>query len=831
MPMKDTRPILVLGGDGYLGWPLALSLARRNHPRRIVLVDNLLRRQLVAREDSDSLLPIGQPRERLRAAARIHGLDNMEFVEMDVNSPALESLVEELRPAAVYHLAQQGSAPYSMRGAEQALFTLRNNEEGNMRLLWAVKEHAPDCHIIKLGSFGEYATCGMDVAEGYFRPQYGGHQAVRDMPYPREADDFYHASKINDTNYISVACRNWGLRVTDVMQSTVFGTWTPEIDGHEALFTRLDYDACFGTVVNRFLAQAVRNLPLMVYGTGHQRTGLMSLNDTVGSLSLLWDTPPEAGSHRVINHLTEDAYSINELAETIRNQVAEQGFSVEIARGVYDPRGENEAAKLEYDIERRYIAENMQPESLKLMVSRTLRMLLPFRHRINVSLFIPKTQWKDSSASQPPGDSDVIEIAHARRTRQSRDDSPAPGHWAAFRQSHFPYRDVNLNPGTLGTPSRDVLDAMREFQSGEILAHPLAQYGAGRTAMKAAVELAARIWPSPHHTPHVGVGASSCANLLALALARVAGRLGRPLRLLTTSHEHIGGVGAFEKIPEIEVHYLPERALSDAVVFEQSVMRCRPDIGFFSHVSYDSGNLYPVRHWATVLKRHCPDALVVLDVSQSLGLLDMPFEHSDVLFGSCHKWLFGPRGTGLLWTNARFRRTVGGLNWSGKSMLEDETHAGFSLTGGMDFSSLEGLRAALALYRQLGGETVRSRSASLAAFLQPRLAGLLRQYGISHEFIALLGDSGERGVLTVAFADFDPYPLYDAMNRRGVHVKCIKDRDSAGHERRLLRFGCPYYESEERLRRVISVMDDCLQRVADDSREGARPVQAGTAVG
>jgi len=266
--------LLVLGGDGYLGSPLALRLARLHPERRIVLADNLLRRRLVQREGSSSLLPLADPARRLKAARRIHGLSNLEFVELDATTSQLDALIRRRRPHVIYHLAQQGSAPYSMRGCDEALFTLSNNEYGNMRLLWAVRRYVPDCHIVKLGSFGEYAKSGMDIA---------------------------------------VACRTWGLRVTDIMQSTIFGTWSEEIANHEELFTRLDYDECFGTVVNRYLAQALAGLPLMVYGSGHQRTGLMSLQDSIQSLAELADHAPVAGTHRVINHVTEESYSINEL--------------------------------------------------------------------------------------------------------------------------------------------------------------------------------------------------------------------------------------------------------------------------------------------------------------------------------------------------------------------------------------------------------------------------------------------------------------------------------------------------------------------------------------
>ena len=811
MPVSGIRPILVLGGDGYLGWPLSLRLARENSSKKVVLVDNLLRRRLVKHEGGDSLLPILTSQQRLEASRSQLGLENMEFIHMDVNSPDLELLIGECQPDVIYHLAQQGSAPYSMRGPEQAMFTVRNNEEGNMRLLWAVKNHAPDCHIVKLGSFGEYATSGMDIAEGYFRPAYGANRANRPVPYPREADDFYHATKINDTNHISVACRIWGLRVTDIMQCTVFGSWTPEIDGREELFTRLDYDECFGTVANRFLAQALCGQPLTVYGTGHQRTGLMSLNDTVQSLTRLREEPPPSGEHRVINHLTEESYSINELAETVRDLARQAGFPVEIQRGVHDPRGETLPIKLEYHIEHRYVLENLRPATFAEMVARTLRMLVPYRERIEDQRFAPKTLWNGAAnlAEKPRGR--VVQFDPARGS----DEPAAPASeraWERFRREHFPYRHLNLNPGTLGSPSSDVLEAVREFQSADLLAHPLAQYKEGRAQLSGALDTARQLWPSEHHALHVSAGASACSNLLALCLARLAGQRGRPLRVLTTAHEHIGGLGAFERMPEFETHYLSEIEMRDQNAFEAVVQRYRPDVAFFSHVAYDSGQLLPVGSWSTIVKRSRPDATLIIDVSQSLGLRTPPFEDADVLFGSGHKWLFGPRGTGLLWTNDRFRATVAGMNWSGEPLLDDPVQDGFALTGGVDFSAFAGLRTALELHRKAGGDdTASGRSAALCRFFAPRLDDLLTYHGIEHRFVGTqAGPRRDTGVLTVSFPNHDPYPLYRALDQRMVHAKCIKDRDKGGKRRQLLRFGMPYYESAPRLREALSTIDGCL---------------------
>ena len=809
MVKNSTAPIIVLGGDGYIGWPLALRLARENHHRNIIIADNLARRRWVKGVGSDSLIPIGSPSDRLAAARAIHNVTNLEFIRLDVNSDSLTALIRSQQPAAVYHLAQQCSAPLSMRSRDDALMTLRNNEEGNMRLLWAVKDYAPECHIIKLGTFGEYAKSGLDIAEGYFTPSYNGKIAERPVPYPRQSDDFYHASKINDTNYISIACRHWGLRITDIMQSTVFGAWTEDVAGHPSLYTRLDYDEFFGTVVNRFLTQALCGMPLTVYGSGHQRTGLMSLNDSVVSMSELWQQCPDKGEHRVINHLTEESFSINELADTIRELAGKAGYEVDIQRGRFDPRSENETSKLEYNVERHYVKSRGEHETLEQVVAKTLKILLPFRNAINAELFQPRHGWQRKATTEQQRGADIVSL----NITPQGDDSDS--RWEHFRRTEFPYRHINLNPGTLGSPAASVLAAQRDFENSDVMAFPIGQYGEGRAALKRAVDTANALWPSPDHQLQVSAGASQCSNILALNLLRMCRTTERKLKVLTTPHEHIGGTGAFERLPEFDVRYLTTEQLNSIEAFAHAVYMQRPDVVFFSHIAYDNGHIFPVSEWGRIVKEMVPECWVLYDVSQSLGLMTPPMAHADVVFGSCHKWLFGPRGSGLMWTSEAFRERSGGLNWSGLPLVNDATAIGFSPAGGMDFSVFAGVHAALSLHTKVGEATIRQRGRYLASRLRAGLDQLLEEYGIAHRFLnQQYALSCEAGVLTVAFDDYDPYPLYNAMNARGVHCKCIKDTCKQGEPRQLLRFGVPFYETESRLEHALSVMDQCMNQVS-----------------
>lgn len=814
--MQNSSYIIVLGGDGYLGWPLSLRLARRNPFKKIILVDNLLRRKLVDEVGGCSLIPILDSEKRLQEARKIYALNNLQFLYLDINSEELDILIRESQPEAIYHLAQQCSAPYSMRGCSEALFTLNNNEGGNMRLLWAVRNYAPNCHIIKLGSFGEYAKSGIEISEGYFEPEFRGKRAQRPIPYPREADDFYHASKINDTNYISIACRKWGLRITDVMQSTVFGSWTEDIDGHSTLYTRMDYDETFGTVANRFMIQALAGKPLSIYGSGHQRTGLMALNDCIESLSDLWSQLPPLGTHRVINHLTEECYSINELAQTIKDIADQEGFKVEIQRGVHDPRKENDPVKLEYSIERQHVHRSLKPTPLREIVSKTFKMILPYQSCVNVDCLFPVTLWDQQKPYKNLNISDNF-ILPGRESVAAVSCEPE---WENYRLKHFPSSAVNLNPGTLGTPSVETLEAMKKFNTADILSCPREQYKKGLEALQAAADTAEKIWPSSEHALHIAPSATQAANLLALTLARVSALRQRPLRVLTTSHEHLGGVGSFKRLREFELIYLSEREMRDLNAFHNRISLSKPDIAFFSHITFDCGQVLPVSEWSDIIKSLHPDALVILDISQSLGLLPPSFGQADVLFSSGHKWLFGPRGSGLLWTNENFRKVVGALHWSGDSFATGIKNSGFNLSGGMDFSVFAGLEAALKLHQKTGVENIRNRGIQLKHFFRQSLSGLLQKYDIQGDIIQSgIGIGNEVGILALMFENFDPYPLYMAMNKIKLYCKCIKDEAADGKPRQILRFGFPYYETKSRLESSLTVLDQFMsEKFSDGNR-------------
>ncbi len=388
------KTILVLGGDGYLGWPLSLRLSAHNPEHRVVMIDNLSRRQRVDGAGSDSLTPILDPETRIKNAGGALNLKNLEFIEADVAQKSITELIATLKPSVIYHLAQQASAGYSMSSAEKSIETAINNEQANLRILWAIREHVPNAHLIKLGSFGEYCQFGLDIAEGYFFPEYGGKKAEIAAPYPRSADDIYHVSKINDSNYISMACRQWGLKITEVMQSTVFGLMTSEIRKSPQLVTRFDYDTQFGTVLNRFMVQTLLGAPITVYGSGWQRTGLMALEDAIDSLAVMHQDDLKAGTHRVINHVGEKNLCIRDIANLVKSAGESHGLAPTISLGDADPRKEQPDSKALYRIETPWLDhKGFTPRSLAQVVNESFSVIREFRSRIRIENLKAALPW------------------------------------------------------------------------------------------------------------------------------------------------------------------------------------------------------------------------------------------------------------------------------------------------------------------------------------------------------------------------------------------------------------------------------------------------------
>ncbi len=328
--------ILIAGIDGYLGWPLALHLSGRGH--EVGGIDMYLRRKWVEEMSSWSALPISSMPERLVALKERHDRE-ISFWEGDLtNYDFVEGIIREFEPDAVVHLGECPSAPYSMIDVHHAKWVQSNNVDSTFNLIFAMRDHRPEAHLLKLGTMGEYGTPGMPIPEGFFEIEYRGHKDR--LPFPRQAGSWYHWSKVHGSNNIMFACKIYGLRATDIMQGVVFGTQTDEMAGDPRLLSRLDFDQAFGTAINRFCCQAVIGHPLTPYGRGHQKRGFLPLRDSMQCFTLALENPPEHGEYRVFNQFHE-VYDIVSLANTVREVSSDLGLDVEV-RHLDNPRMELE---------------------------------------------------------------------------------------------------------------------------------------------------------------------------------------------------------------------------------------------------------------------------------------------------------------------------------------------------------------------------------------------------------------------------------------------------------------------------------------------------------
>jgi UDP-sulfoquinovose synthase len=328
--------ILVLGGDGYLGWPTAMRLSAAGH--EVMAVDNYLRRRLCLEHSVEPLFEVPD----LAVRARLWREASDREVAVRIGDLSDWSLAAEVfsgfRPEALVHYAEQPSAPYSMIDRHAASLTLTNNLLTTLNIIHAVRQFAPDCHIVKLGTMGEYGTPDIDIEEGWLEIEHKGRKDR--FLFPRQSGSLYHTTKIMDTDLLWFYVRVWGLRVTDLMQGPVYGLETEEAGGDERLYSFLNYDEIFGTVLNRFAVQAVAGFPLTVYGAGGQTRGFLNIEDTLNCIRLSIDNPAAAGELRVFNQFTE-TFSVEELAERVARVARRLGFAAEI-RSVPNPRKEAE---------------------------------------------------------------------------------------------------------------------------------------------------------------------------------------------------------------------------------------------------------------------------------------------------------------------------------------------------------------------------------------------------------------------------------------------------------------------------------------------------------
>ena len=380
--------VLILGGDGYLGWPTAMSFCHAGHD--VMVIDNYLRRQMAAETNSQALFPNPRLPERVALFKQMTG-QSIEVAEGDCCD--FEFLSEQFRnfaPDAVVHYAEQPSAPYSMIGYNEARATLSNNLTATLNVVWAVLKHAPKCHIIKLGTMGEYGTPNIDIEEGWIEID---HKGRRDrFLFPRQAGSLYHTTKVLDTDLLWFYVRIYGLGVTDLMQGPVYGLSTDEADLHPDLMPNFHYDDIFGTVVNRFLVQAVAGIPLTVYGKGGQIRGYLNLRDTLQCVALAASNPPSRGELRILNQFTE-TFSVNDLAERVQRVAKSMDLSVEI-KHIDNPRKELEEHY--YNPAHHGLLDlGLQPHLMTDgVIAGMLEHVQQYRDSIVVERILPRVRWR-----------------------------------------------------------------------------------------------------------------------------------------------------------------------------------------------------------------------------------------------------------------------------------------------------------------------------------------------------------------------------------------------------------------------------------------------------
>ncbi|MEE9386780.1 MAG: NAD-dependent epimerase/dehydratase family protein [Nannocystaceae bacterium] len=385
--------IIILGGDGYLGWPTAMHFAARGH--EVTVVDNYMRRQIARETRSEPLIETSNLNDRAELFEACSG-KHIEVVIGDCNDYRMMSkLFGDVVPEAVVHYAEQPSAPYSMIDYDCARRTLDNNLGATFNVIWAVHEHAPDCHIIKLGTMGEYGTPNIDIEEGWIEIEHKGRKDT--FLYPRAAGSLYHTTKVLDTDLLWFYVRTYGLRVTDLMQGPVYGLATDETELDPRLAPNFHYDDIFGTAVNRFLVQAVAGVPLTVYGKGGQTRGYLNLKDTLQCVDLAVCEPVARGKLRILNQFTEQ-YSVNQLAECVQVAGELRGLSVEISP-IENPRKEKEDHY--YNAAHSGLLElGLKPHPMTAQVlAEMLDRVIEHKSDIDPRRILPRVRWNDKNSA------------------------------------------------------------------------------------------------------------------------------------------------------------------------------------------------------------------------------------------------------------------------------------------------------------------------------------------------------------------------------------------------------------------------------------------------
>jgi len=379
--------ILVLGADGYLGWPTSVDLALDKH--ELLLIDNYAKRSIMDENNREPLLLNNKIESKVKILKKIN--KKVSFKNIDCSDfNKFSDAFKKFKPDAVIHFAELPSAPYSMLGAKEGWKTLQNNIQSTYNLVWNVKTHRPNCHIIKLGTMGEYGTPNIDIEEGWLNIKHKGRS--QKFLYPRQASSLYHTSKIMDTDLIWFYLRLYALKATDLMQGPVYGIYTNNFSKENKLEPTFAYDDMFGTVLNRFIVQSVANIPLTVYGSGNQIRGYLNIRDTIQCIKLALKNPPKKGVLNIFNQFTEQ-FSVKELANKVASALKKIELNVKI-KAIKNPRIEKE--------KHYYNAKNNGMKKLGLkptlltdeVIIEMAQYVISNKKRINNKIISPKSTWK-----------------------------------------------------------------------------------------------------------------------------------------------------------------------------------------------------------------------------------------------------------------------------------------------------------------------------------------------------------------------------------------------------------------------------------------------------
>ncbi|MDE5071365.1 MAG: NAD-dependent epimerase/dehydratase family protein [Trichodesmium sp. St16_bin4-tuft] len=391
--------VLVIGGDGYCGWATALYLSNQGY--EVGILDSMVRRHWDLQLQVETLTPIAPIQQRIQRWKDLTGKKIDLYIGDITNYDFLSTTLHQFEPESIVHFGEQRSAPFSMIDREHAVTTQVNNVVGTLNILYAMKEDFPDCHLVKLGTMGEYGTPNIDIEEGYITIEHNGRTDT--LPYPKQPGSFYHLSKVHDSHNIHFACKIWGIRATDLNQGVVYGValtglLNDEIIQDELLINRLDYDGVFGTALNRFCIQAAIGHPLTVYGTGGQTRGFLDIRDTVRCMEIAIANPAQPGEFRVFNQFTE-MFSVLDLAKMVKKAGKTMDLDVHINH-LDNPRVELEhhyfnarnTNLLDLGLEPYYLSDSLLDSLLNFAIK--------YKTRVDKNHILPKVSWHREKTQQ-----------------------------------------------------------------------------------------------------------------------------------------------------------------------------------------------------------------------------------------------------------------------------------------------------------------------------------------------------------------------------------------------------------------------------------------------